>query len=413
MPLWTRPITLINGRIFTPSGPASRIRFATRILSLDEAPQRGDLVHDLEGAFVLPGLINAHDHLELNHYGRLKWREGYGNASEWIDDMRPRLQRDAAIRANSRCALGDRLFIGGLKNLLAGVTTVAHHNPLYRGIHAAVPVRVLRRFGWAHSFGLQHEPVGARGEPGGDVRERYASTAPDVPFVIHAAEGVDRAAADELPHLAGLGCLRANTVLVHGVALTVDLWREVIAEGASLVWCPSSNHFLFGRSIPARQFLDQAPDGWRHLCLGTDARVTGSRDLLDEIRCAAGAADVTPAELLRMVTTSAARILGLADAGQLDVGVPADLLVIPALGPDAPRALFETRRADVSLVTIDGRPLIGAPAYAPLFEARGCGASRAVVDDAAKVMDRSLAARVARCPICEPGVRAGGSDRHE
>jgi cytosine/adenosine deaminase-related metal-dependent hydrolase len=407
MALWKRPVALINGRIITPSGPASRIRFGSRILSIDEAPRRGDLVHDLEGAFVLAGLINAHDHLELNHYGPLKWRDRYANASEWIDDMRPRLQRDTAIRAHSRYALGDRLLIGGLKNLLAGVTTVAHHNPIYRQMGSAVPVRVVRRFGWAHSFALQSEPVGARCEPGGDLRERYASTPPDAPFVVHVAEGVDRAAADELPRLARLGCLRRNTVLVHGVALSADDWRDVVAAGASLVWCPSSNYFLFGRSVPARQFLDQAPDSWRHLCLGTDSRVTGSRDLLDEIRYAAGADKVTPAELLRMVTTSAARILGLADAGRLEVGVPADLIVIPALGPDAPLALVETKRADLSLVTIGGRPLIGHPSYAPVFGARGRGVSLAVVDDVAKVMHRSLAARVARCPIREPGVQAG------
>ena len=51
------------------------------------------MVVDLGGAFVLPGLINAHDHLELNHYGLLKRRDRYDNATAWIDDLRPALQQ--------------------------------------------------------------------------------------------------------------------------------------------------------------------------------------------------------------------------------------------------------------------------------------------------------------------------------
>jgi cytosine/adenosine deaminase-related metal-dependent hydrolase len=51
---------------------------------LDVAPDKGDTVVDLDGSFVFPGLINAHDHLELNSQPRLKWRDRYDNASEWL-----------------------------------------------------------------------------------------------------------------------------------------------------------------------------------------------------------------------------------------------------------------------------------------------------------------------------------------
>src|SRR5687767_15475851 len=100
------------------------VRFARRVIATGGRPSVRDVVVDLGGAFVLPGLINAHDHLELNHYGALKPRERYENAAAWIDDMRPRLTRDASVRRNSAHPLAARVFIGGLKNLLAGVTTV-------------------------------------------------------------------------------------------------------------------------------------------------------------------------------------------------------------------------------------------------------------------------------------------------
>src|SRR3954447_27047566 len=129
--IWRRPVTLVNARVVTPGGDAASVRFGARILGIDERPRAGDRVVDLNGAIVFPGLINAHDHLELNHYGRLKFRDRYVNVSAWVDDMRPRLKSDGGIRAGRSHALRHRLFIGGLKNLLSGVTTVAHHNPLY------------------------------------------------------------------------------------------------------------------------------------------------------------------------------------------------------------------------------------------------------------------------------------------
>jgi len=42
---------------------------------------------DLAGCTLCPGLINAHDHLELNHYPRTKFREVYDNAHQWGEDV--------------------------------------------------------------------------------------------------------------------------------------------------------------------------------------------------------------------------------------------------------------------------------------------------------------------------------------
>ena len=125
----------------------------------------------------------------------------------------------------------ERLFIGALKNVLAGVTTVAHHNPFYAEMRRTMPLRVVRRYGWAHSFLLEHAPAGARGEPGGDVATRWKATSPALPFFVHLAEGVDDEARRELPRLDALGCLQPNTVIVHGVAIDVEGWRRVAANG--------------------------------------------------------------------------------------------------------------------------------------------------------------------------------------
>jgi cytosine/adenosine deaminase-related metal-dependent hydrolase len=358
---------------------------------------------DLRGAFVLPGLINAHDHLELNHYGRLKPRGPYGNATAWIDDLRPSLRDDPSIRAGRHHPLAARLFIGALKNLLSGVTTVAHHNPLYREIGRAFPVRVLRRYGWAHSLTLEQHPVGARGEAGGNVRERCFATPHDAPFMVHAAEGTDRAAAEEVARLEALGCLRPNTVIVHGVAMTASDWELVLMRGASLIWCPASNEFLFGSTAAVRAHLDSSGRAWQHICLGSDSRISGSRDLLDELRAAAGWG-VAAIELLRMVTEVPARILKLPEAGRIELGLPADLVVLPPREPAAAEALVAATRSDVRLVTMSGKPVIGCPSLSAVFVARRTPAQPVGIDGVERLVSCRLAHAIARCPIREPGV---------
>src|SRR5262249_54662374 len=332
-----------------------------------------------------------------------------------------RLSVDPDIRANRSYPLVERVFIGALKNLLAGVTMVSHHNPFYAEMRRTVPIRVVRRYGGAHSFQLEREPAGAGGEPGGEIASRWRATPANAPFIVHLAEGIDQEARDELPRLEALGCLKPNTVLVHGVAIDGDGWRRVARAGAGLVWCPASNTFLFGRTAAVRDLLDMNGHG-PTVALGTDSRVTGSRDLLDELRAARAAAPGADAELLAMVTTSAATLLRQPRAGRIAVGGPADLIVLPMPAevrlaacaeaaapqkPDAPyeaAALLDATRANLRLVVIDGRPMVGDPDFAPVFDARRVAARPIRVDGAPKLAESGLARRIAGCPIAEPGV---------
>jgi cytosine/adenosine deaminase-related metal-dependent hydrolase len=403
--IWARAVSIVNARVIAHEGVvADSVRFSTRILGIGDTPRHGDVVFDAAGAVVLPGLINAHDHLELNHYGRLKGRERYDNAAEWIDDLRPRLSGDPAIRQSRAHPLGERLFIGALKNLLAGVTMVAHHNPFYAELRRTVPIRVVRRYGWAHSFELERQPAGARGEPGGEIAARWRATPADAPFMVHLAEGVDATASGELARLEALGCLQPNTVLVHGVAIDGTGWQRVARAGAGLVWCPASNVFLFGRTPDVRCLLDRNGDGPR-IALGTDSRITGSRDLLDELRAARGAAAVTAEELFAMVTCNAAALLHQPRAGRIAVGLPADLMMIAGDGPPLDVLLASTRR-DVRLVVVDGRPLVADEDLLPVFEGRHATPRPLRVDGAPKIAESGLVRRIAGCPIVEAGVSA-------
>jgi cytosine/adenosine deaminase-related metal-dependent hydrolase len=404
--IWANAVALVNARVVAGGQIAESIRFSSRVLSIGERPKHGDTVIDLQGGFVLPGLVNAHDHLELNHYGRLKGRDRYENASDWIADMRPRLSDDPAIRCAKAHPLIERLFIGALKNLLAGVTTVAHHNPFYAELRRTMPIRVVRRYGWAHSFLLETQPAGARGEPGGDVAVRFRATPPDAPFVVHLAEGIDDEARGELAKLEALGCLKPNTVIIHGVAIDEGGWRRVARAGGGLVWCPASNAFLFGQTARVREMIAGDGDARVIVALGTDSRVTGSLDLLDELRAAREALTATPDALLAMVTSDAGTLLRQPRAGRLAVGAPADLVVIPPLAETPGAALLAARRRDVRFVAVAGRPLVGDAEFSSVFRARKVTARPLRVDAAAKLADSGLVRRIAGCPIAEPGVTA-------
>jgi len=325
--------------------------------------------------------------------------------SGWIDDMRPRLATDARIAARRRHSLADRLFIGLLKNLLAGVTTVAHHNPLYRELRRALPIRVVRKYGWAHSFALQGAPAGARGESGGDIAARFRATPRDRPFFVHLSEGTDADASQELSKLEALGCVAPNLVAIHGVAIRPADWPRMSEKRAGLVWCPASNMFLFDRTAPVHRFLEQSGPAMARIALGTDSRLSGARDLLDEIRCAADDGRVRAGDLLPMVTTAAADLLHQPAAGRITVGGPADLLVIPAHGGAAQSLLRATRR-DARAVIVGGRPMVAADEFAAAFAARSVATRRIEVDGASKVADAALVDRIGRCAIPEPGLEA-------
>lgn len=402
MRAWRRPTTFVNARVVTPSGEACSVRFGEEVLAIDAPPASGDRVIDLDGRIVLPGLVNAHDHLELNHYGPLRPRERYGNAREWIDHLRPIIQSDPEIRRRSRVPLADRLLFGGVKNVLAGVTTVAHHNPLYREFGRRFPVRLVERMGWAHSLGLENGPAGANGEVGGDVAARSHMTPPDRPFIVHAAEGTDACAAAEVRQLDARNALRDNTVLVHGLAVPPEEWHRLFDRGVSLCWCAASNRFLFGRTLDIDAVL-QSPRWAGHVAAGTDSRLTGARDLLDELRIGADAG-ARATDLLGMVTTGAASVLRLRDAGRVEVGSAADFCILPASSDGPAEALLRADRAGLSAVLVGGRPTVAEPALDAIFQARGCEGVPATLDGSPRLIESSLLARIERSSLREDGL---------
>jgi hypothetical protein len=243
------------------------------------------------------------------------------------------------VRDHRRIPKAVRLYWGGLKNLVSGVTTVCHHNPYQPAVfNARFPVRVVRELGWAHS--IQYSP---------DLCARYRRTAGVQPFVIHAAEGTDASAREEIFTLDRLGVLGSRTVLVHGVGLDRSGWRLIKKRAASLIACPASNLFTLGRTLPQSAFRMGVP-----IALGSDSAVTASGDLLDELRVARRLWRLSASRLYRMVTDVPASILRLGDGqGALQEGGVADLIAVRTGAATPAEALLAVRA--IELVVISGR----------------------------------------------------------
>lgn len=386
-----RPMTFVHARICGAAGAfASSLRIVDgRVAGLNIAPGTGDAVIDLDGDVILPGFINAHDHLELNNFPRMKWRERYENAGQWIADFQPRFRTDPALIKSMSIPLADRLLLGGMKNLLCGATTVCHHNPLYRSLRQGFPVRVVRRYRFSHSLLIDGEKV----------RKSCRKNPSKWPWIIHAAEGTDQAAANEFALLDQWDCIGPHTLLVHGVGLDPKAQARLVRRGGGVIWCPSSNDFLLGASIKI-SMLEQA----HRVALGTDSRLSGERDLLAEIQFAATHHNVNVNSLLSMVTSDAASLLKLPEAGVLRPGVPADLVVLPGASGEPLQSILRTDRSGLRLVVLGGRAQLGDADMRPAFGAAGIQWVQASLDGRSKVIDKALADKIRRCTVQEPGL---------
>jgi len=310
------------------------------ICSKDESTQYppADTKIDLSGFLLLPGLVNAHDHLQFALYPRLG-APPYESYVDWGEEIHAKFAD--VIAKHKSVPRSVRLWWGGIRNLLCGVTTVCHHDKLWSELQRKdFPVKVVQQFVWGHSLAL-----------GGDLHIARSTMPEGTVFILHAAEGVDDRARNEVFNLDELGLLDASTVLVHGLAMdgaAVDLLGE---RGTSLIVCPSSNKFLF-EVLPNMKLFNPI----RNVALGSDSPLTAIGDLLDELRFALEFCDIAPAKGYRMVTEDAAKILKLrAGEGTIRVSGAADLIAIRDTGHNPADRLQTLSMADIEFVMIAGR----------------------------------------------------------
>ncbi|HZM52476.1 MAG TPA: amidohydrolase family protein [Vicinamibacteria bacterium] len=343
---------------------------AGTIAAAGPAPAPGPGGVDLGGRILLPGLVNAHDHLDLSTFPPLG-RPPYASAQAWSADIEgPRDQ--PAVMAALSVSPPDRLFLGGLRNLLSGATAVAHHGPYHRALaRRDFPVRVLAKYQFAHAPG-----------PAPALRRTYRSTDRRIPWMIHAGEGTDERSRGGVDALAAANVLRQNTVLVHAIALGPGDAERIAEARACVVWCPQSNRRLYGQTADVAALRAAGV----RIGLGSESPLAGARDALSNLASARGERALTDGELVALATAGSAEVARL-PGGRVEAGQPADLIAV-----DSMEAWLDGDRRALALVVVAGKALYGDPA---LLDALAVRWRPVTVDGAVRGMESELARRAA------------------
>lgn len=329
-------------------------------------------VDELGHGVLLPGLVNAHCHLELTHLaGRVDGSRGFVN---WVEGLLEQRARDTVTDVEAGIARGiaaalatGTAAIGDVSNTLLSVPALA-----------ASPLRAVvfhELLGWdpAAAPAILSAADRRLGEAGGrspapNVGIRLAAHAPHSvsaelmrgivarggPAAVHLAESREEsdfvreaggewaaflsrrglghvafAGTGEGPvrHLDRIGGLRRGTLCAHCVMAEADDCRLLAARGAAVVLCPRSNRALGLGRAPLPDLL-----GAGVVCaLGTDSPASApSLDLLqDAAALHRDWPEVEAARIVRMATLDGARALGLPGLGDIAVGHPAALAFAP------------------------------------------------------------------------------------
>jgi hypothetical protein len=130
-----------------------------------------------------------------------------------------------------------------------------------------------------------------------------------------------------------------------------------------MVWSPMSNLLLYG----ATSRVKSAREHGVRIGIGSDWAVSGSKNLLGELKVARLASDdlgtgFSDRDIVAMATRDAAAILGWQQAlGSIRPGARADLIVLDSTPDDPYRALVRAVETSLTLVMINGVPRFGTP----------------------------------------------------
>lgn len=341
---------------------------------LDVRPARAGDGPALDG-LVLPGLINAHTHVELSH---VSLGPPPGSFLGWLGDLMrnpPPTDRGAALRAGAEeLATAGTAWVGDVSNLgdtaatlaAAGLSGVVHHELL--GFDRAT---LTARLAQVAAFdGQRATPFTTRPAPHALfsthpelVRAALRAGPADLPASLHVGESeheaqllltgdgphaelLDRLGRDwrwwtapgcsPLTWLDRLGVLGPRVLLVHGVRLSPEDRQLAAARGARLCVCARSNLHIGGLLPDVAAWLRVGVP----VCLGTDSRASSpDLDLLGELPAlAAGCPDVAPETWLALATHAGARAAGAIGFGAITPGAAPGLLHLP--GVTSPSALL-------------------------------------------------------------------------
>ena len=321
------------------------------------------------GGVILPGLIDLHGHPEYNVFSPWEPPKTFINRGQW----RGSTEYDALVKTpwhlltsggKSKSVKAAMARYAETRAAVGGVTAIQGASKHYpKQFEALVRNVDLFIFGTQIARStvdfdrLTPDDTASikKGIANGSVKAHY----------VHLAEGQksNEASVNEFTKFTKSGLLGPATVMIHGTALTRNHFDQLAHAGGKLVWSPQSNLRLYAETTDIKAALAAKLP----IALGADWLPSGSPSLLHELKIAERvlaeqAAKVTAKDLVHMVTAGAAEIAGLGDKlGQLDVGRPADLVVLQKRRDDPYDNVVAAYPSWVDLVMIGGDVIYGRP----------------------------------------------------
>ncbi len=371
----TGPIVL-RGTILTPNGVIRHGYVGIvngRIVAVSaKQPDIPDAVTVNTEGIILPGFIDLHNHVPWNVLPRWSPGRTFTDQPQWADD--PEFRAFSApfdrLVAASFC---DMNAWGELRALVGGTTSIMATRS-FACIHGLVR-NLDYNSGFYGTTELDREHIfnaaGFQLPPPSDVagRAAFVQVARFLianPFyealAMHVAEGTDAYAEEQFTFLQSRALLNPKGILIHGISLGASDFLAMAATGTALVWSPRSNLELYGTTANIAAALDAGVE----IALAPDWALTGSSNMLDELKTAAQwnrehlGGRLTDRQLVDLVTSVPAHVAGVDDeVGFIRPGLRADLDRHPWRREDAGdassrSARFRPRRAAASCAAVGG-----------------------------------------------------------
>ncbi len=338
-------------------------------LSLKSDYSKSDLSEiDLSDSIIYPTLINSHDHLIGNWYPKAGENNPYPTTDIWVEEMK----KSPSFLERNKIWLNDGSFeltrgnaplitqLGAYKNIFSGCATVQDHAPKQTDeYYRSFPIDVISDYRQCHSLSLGNWWGGK------SAHDEWLETENRMPFILHLAEGTNEDARKAFSKLESMDLLHANTLIIHGIALTHEEIRKCAKAGTSICCCPESNHFLIGKTIDIRRCLVEGVN----LVLGTDSTMSGSTNILTEIRKFKELfPDIPAKEIFKMITVNACRALFIQTEHAYIPDNPTNLLAIKRKIEDPFENLLLADINDINLMVHNGKPLQGLAKYLDHFD---------------------------------------------
>jgi 5-methylthioadenosine/S-adenosylhomocysteine deaminase len=303
--------------------------------------------------YILPGFVDAHNHVAYNVLPRWTPPKLYKNRGQWQGSDAYKVFKKPYDDLTNKGLTCEMIKYGEVKALLSGITTIQGTSP------GTQCIRTLIR----NAENQANLPVSAShirtfildiGSFSGGLDWTATKS-----FVVHLAEGVrgDPKSLSEFTTLKSKNLLASGTAIIHGAAFGESEFQQMGAAGAKLIWSPRSNLVLYAQTTD----IPLARQKGIEVSVGVDWNPSGSDHIFDELRTAAEVNEeecngaLPDSDWLKMITVNPAKALALDTfVGKLAPGLKADITVLRFRDDDPTKSVMKTHLQDVQMVWVGG-----------------------------------------------------------